>query len=159
MRTERRKSGSLRTGKNVASEAIQRGPQNTQPPPYRPGHRLETDIAPGIRYMGDEYAVRRLVSVLIDNAVKYASPGFPVTLRFEKDRRGVVIRSSNGCENVDADETKKLFDRFYRTDKARSAGGFGIGLSIARGIAEAHKGSIKAELADGNTIEFTAYLK
>ena len=55
--------------------------------------------------------------------------------------------------------TKKLFDRFYRTDKARSAGGFGIGLSIARGIAEAHKGSIKAELTDGNTIEFTAYLK
>ena len=123
------------------------------------GHRLETDIAPGIRYTGDEYAVRRLVSVLIDNAVKYASPGSPITLKLEKDRRGVVIRSSNGCENVDADETKKLFDRFYRTDKARSAGGFGIGLSIARGIAEAHKGSIKAELTDGNTIEFTAYLK
>ena len=123
------------------------------------GHRLETDIAPDIRYTGDEYAVRRLVSVLIDNAVKYASPGSPITLRLEKDRRGVVIRSSNGCENVDADETKKLFDRFYRTDKARSAGGFGIGLSIARGIAEAHKGSIKAELTDGNTIEFTAYLK
>ena len=123
------------------------------------GHRLETDIAPGIRYTGDEYAVRRLVSVLIDNAVKYASTGSPITLRLEKDRRGVVIRSSNGCENVDADETKKLFDRFYRTDKARSAGGFGIGLSIARGIAEAHKGSIKAELTDGNTIEFTAYLK
>lgn len=123
------------------------------------GHRLETDIAPSIRYTGDEYAVRRLVSVLIDNAVKYASPGSPITLRLEKDRRGVVIRSSNGCENVDADETKKLFDRFYRTDKARSAGGFGIGLSIARGIAEAHKGSIKAELTDGNTIEFTAYLK
>ncbi len=123
------------------------------------GHRLETDIAPGIRYTGDEYAVRRLVSVLIDNAVKYASPGSPITLSLEKDRRGVVIRSSNGCENVDADETKKLFDRFYRTDKARSAGGFGIGLSIARGIAEAHKGSIKAELTDGNTIEFTTYLK
>ena len=96
---------------------------------------------------------------MIDNAVKYASPGSPITLRLEKDRRGVVIRSSNGCENVDADETKKLFDRFYRTDKARSAGGFGIGLSIARGIAEAHKGLIKAELTDGNTIEFTAYLK
>ena len=55
---------------------------------------------------------------MIDNAVKYASPGSPITLRLEKDRRGVVIRSSNGCENVDADETKKLFDRFYRTDKA-----------------------------------------
>ena len=103
--------------------------------------------------------MRRLVSVLIDNAVKYASPGSPITLRLEKDRRGVVIRSSNGCENVDADETKKLFDRFYRTDKARSAGGFGIGLSIARGIAEAYNGPIKAELTDGNTIEFTAYLK
>ena len=123
------------------------------------GHRLETDIAPDIRYTGDEYAVRRLVSVLIDNAVKYASPGSPITLRLEKDRRGVVIRSSNGCENVDADETKKLFDRFYRADKARGSGGFGIGLSIARSIAEAHKGSIKAELTDSRTIEFTVHLK
>lgn len=123
------------------------------------GHRLITDIAPDIHYNGDEYAVRQLVSILLDNAVKYASPDSPITLKLERDRKGVVIRSSNGCDNVDAEDTKKLFDRFYRADKARGSGGFGIGLSIARSIAEAHKGSIKAELTDNNTIEFTVHLK
>ena len=104
-------------------------------------------------------SVRQLVSILLDNAVKYASPDSPITLKLERDRKGVVIRSSNGCDNVDAEDTKMLFDRFYRADKARGSGGFGIGLSIARSIAEAHKGSIKAELTDNNTIEFTVHLK
>ena len=49
---------------------------------------------------------------MIDNAVKYASPGSPITLRLEKDRRGVVIRSSNGCENVDADEKRSCLTVF-----------------------------------------------
>ena len=94
--------------------------------------------------------MRRLVSVLIDNAVKYASPGSPITLRLEKNRRGVVIRSSNGCKNVDADETKKLFDRFYRTDKARSRdGSFGLGLSIAESVVLRHRGKIWAESKNG----------
>lgn len=123
------------------------------------GHRLITDIAPDIHYHGDEYAVRQLVSILLDNAVKYASPDSPITLKLERDRKGVVIRSSNGCDNIGEEDTKKLFDRFYRADKARGSGGFGIGLSIARSIAEAHKGSIKAELTDSRTIEFTVHLK
>lgn len=123
------------------------------------GHRLITKIAPNLYYNGDEYAVRQLVSILLDNAVKYASPDSPITLKLEKDRKGVVIRSSNGCDNIGEEDTKKLFDRFYRADKARGSGGFGIGLSIARSIAEAHKGSIKAELTDSRTIEFTVHLK
>ena len=130
-----------------------------EPVAFENGKPMEYTVQPELTVSGRSAQLRQVADILLDNAVKYASPGSPITLRLEKDRRGVVIRSSNGCENVDADETKKLFDRFYRTDKVRSAGGFGIGLSIARGIAEAHKGSIKAELTDGNTIEFTAYLK
>ena len=70
---------------------------------------------------------------------------------------------SNLCENLPESELPKLFDRFYRSDKSRTPGtagnpgGFGIGLSIARGIAEGHKGSIKAELKDDRII-FTAEL-
>lgn len=125
------------------------------------GHELLPDITPGLIYRGDEYAVRQLVSILLDNAIKYATAGTPVSLSLKKGKRGVVIRSSNRCEPVSPDDLDKLFDRFYRTDQARStaAGGFGVGLSIARGIAQGHRGSIRAGCPSDGVIEFVAELK
>lgn len=70
----------------------------------------------------------------------------------------VVLRVSNRCENAGSIDTGKLFDRFYRADPARTDGGFGIGLSIARSIAEGHRGAISAR-TEGDTITFTALLK
>lgn len=124
------------------------------------GHALTVSVEPELTYRGDEYAVRQLVSILLDNAVKYALPGSPITVALEKTRRGVVLRTANRCEPSAELDTKKLFDRFYRADPSRSAetGGFGIGLSIARGIAEGHHGSISAEV-NGDEIEFTAELR
>ena len=122
------------------------------------GHALALSVTPGLTYTGDEYAVRQLVSILLDNAVKYAAPSAPIELTLEKARRGVALRVSNRWENVGSIDTGKLFDRFYRADPARTAGGFGIGLSIARSIAEGHRGAISAR-TEGDTITFTALLK
>lgn len=123
------------------------------------GHALMLSIAPDLTYRGDEYAVRQLVSILLDNAVKYALPDSPIEFSLEKAKRGVVLRSSNACEDVAPENAQKLFDRFYRADQSRSSGsGFGIGLSIARLIAEGHHGSIRAIVDDGK-ITFTAELK
>mgnify|MGYP001126939226 CR=1 FL=1 len=123
------------------------------------GHELRLSITDGLTYRGDEYAVRQLVSILLDNAVKYALPDSPIEFSLEKAKRGVVLRSSNACEDVAPENAQKLFDRFYRADQSRSSGsGFGIGLSIARSIAEGHHGSIRARVDDGK-IEFTAELK
>lgn len=125
------------------------------------GHTLDVRVTPGLTYCGDEYAIRQLVSILLDNAVKYAAPGTPIVFSLAKGRRGVVIRTENQCDELDTAALGRLFDRFYRADPARSAetGGFGIGLSIARSIAEGHRGTIRAESPDGRTIVFTAELK
>ena len=122
------------------------------------GHELALTIQPDLTYRGDEYAVRQLVSILLDNAVKYAAPESSITLTLEKGRRGVVLRQSNRCADPAGIDAAKLFDRFYQADPSRGSGGFGIGLSIARGIAESHRGSIRAALS-GDIITFTAELR
>ena len=124
------------------------------------GHDLVLDIAPELTYRGDEYAIRQLVSILLDNAVKYARADSPITLTLEKTRRGIALRCRNGSDPIPEDTLTKLFDRFYRADPSRSAatGGFGIGLSIARSIAEAHRGSICARMV-GEEVEFAAELR
>ena len=127
------------------------------------GHTLQLKIAQDLSYTGDAYAIRQLVSILLDNAVKYAAPGSPISLRMQKSPRyakGIVIQASNACENLDPNKLDQLFDRFYRSDESRSErSGFGIGLSIARSIAEGHHGTIRAESPDGRTIVFTAELR
>ena len=122
------------------------------------GHELALTIQLGLTYRGDEYAVRQLVSILLDNAVKYAAPESSITLTLEKGRKGVVLRQSNRCADPAGIDAAKLFDRFYQADPSRGSGGFGIGLSIARGIAESHRGSIRAALS-GDVIIFTAELR
>ncbi|MGN1003974.1 MAG: sensor histidine kinase [Oscillospiraceae bacterium] len=125
------------------------------------GHALKLEIPPGLTYRGDEYAVRQLVSILLDNAVKYSDEGGEIRLSLERSKRGVILKARNACTGMDPAELDRLFDRFYRVEKSRSkqTGGFGVGLSIARSIAEAHKGSIKAECPDKHTIQFVVILK
>ena len=122
------------------------------------GRPLTVSVTPGLTYCGDEYAVRQLTSLLLDNAVKYAAPDSPITLTLEKSRRGVTLRTVNRCPEGQPIDTGRLFDRFYRADPSRTAGGFGIGLSIARGIAEGHRGTISAAM-NGDLITFTAELR
>lgn len=127
------------------------------------GHTLETDVETGLSYPGDEFSIRQLVSILLDNAVKYADAGTTIFFRLQRNKKGIIISTQNACADVEPTELDKLFDRFYRVDKARTprggAGGFGIGLSIAQGITEAHRGSIRADSPEPGIIKFTAFLK
>ena len=125
------------------------------------GHNLHISVEPDIRFCGDEYAVRQLASVLLDNAVKYASENTPIEFALEKDKKGVRIRTKNTCDDLNAEDLDKLFDRFYRADPSRNnaKSGFGIGLSMAKTICEAHHGSIRAQSEDGHSVEFVALLK
>ena len=124
------------------------------------GLGLHVSAAPALTYCGDEYAVRQLVSILMDNAVKYAAADSEIAVTLEKARHGVRLAVSNACEPIGEKDLSRMFDRFYRVDPSRNAatGGFGIGLSIARSIAEGHKGSITADYKDGQ-ICISAVLK
>lgn len=144
----------------AVSEAVQETAESFRDFARSQGHPLELAIVPGLTYCGDEYAVRQLVSILLDNAVKYALPETPIRFVLEKGKRGVVLRCSNACTPLAEGETEKLFDRFYRSDQARSAdGSFGVGLSIARSIAEGHHGFIRAQCPQPGEIVFTAQLR
>jgi signal transduction histidine kinase len=103
-----------------------------------------TDITPALFYFGDEESIRKLITILLDNAIKYSPEGESIELTVNKQGRAVHVKVSNVAPNISAEETRFIFDRFYRSDPARSSGGFGIGLSIAGAIVNQHKGKIIA---------------
>ena len=124
------------------------------------GHALKVNITPDLDFYGDEYAIRQLASILLDNAVKYAAAGSDITFSLVKNKKHILLKTSNVCQDLDEDALRHLFDRFYRPDQSRNheTGGFGIGLSIARSIAEGHKGTIHACCPVKDQIEFTVKL-
>ena len=112
----------------------------------------------GVQIRANRQQIAQLLSILIDNAVKYTPGGGSIDLRLEQsDRARLQIR--NTVENTDV-PAERLFDRFYRADSARNqkTGGCGIGLSAARAIAELHKGSLSAAYEGGDSIVFTLTL-
>lgn len=122
------------------------------------GRELSARVEPGVIYRGDEALIRRLISALLDNAVKYCDAGGTIQAGLTR-RRHPVITVENTFAGVDGLELDRLFDRFYRADKARtSSDSFGVGLSIARAIAKNHRGSIEAYRRD-RTIGFRVELR
>ncbi len=123
------------------------------------GRKYSRSIEDGITVHGDMAAVQQMISILLDNAFKYSDEGGEIRLSVRKQHKGSVIEVYNTCAEGSLSDISRFFDRFYRADKARSAdGGTGIGLSIARAVAEAHGGSISAESADGRSIVFRAVI-
>src|SRR5271166_1444470 len=102
--------------------------------------------------MGDGNSVRRLIDILLDNAFKYTPAQGKVILKAEeKDGRAVVTVTDTGI-GIAREDQARIFERFYRVDKARSRelGGSGLGLAIAQWIVQLHQGSIEVESALGN---------
>ena len=121
-------------------------------------HILTSSIPPSIHYHGDEFLIRRLTAILLDNAIKYCDldGNIQLSLTF---RRYPVLTVENTYKDVDNLELNRLFDRFYRADKVRTfSGSFGIGLSIAQSIVKSHKGNISA-YKKNNMIGFRVELK
>ena len=112
------------------------------------GKRLTLSIPPILSYTGDEKAIRQLLSILLDNALKYTPEEGEVEIALKKEGRMIRLSVSNTIAHPMERETLgRLFDRFYWGDQSRSSqtGSYGLGLSIAKGIVLAHRGKIRAE--------------
>jgi len=122
------------------------------------GKTIGTNIDTDIIYHGDEALLRRLVGILMDNAIKYCDHGGDIALTLHRGRR-IALTVENTYAAVGELELNRLFDRFYRADKARTfKGGYGVGLSMAKAIVENHKGEITAYKKDNTHIGFKVVL-
>lgn len=124
------------------------------------GKKLTLDISPEVRIHGNAELLRKLVGILLDNAVKYAAAQTEIRLTLQEAGRYARLCIRNACDAVPEGDLRRLFDRFYRADRSRSrqTGGYGIGLSIADAIVRLHKGKISAHTEDDNFICFTALI-
>lgn len=126
------------------------------------GKNYSYSAANDIVYHGNEGEIRQLVTILCDNAIKYADEGGHIKLMLYKQGKSIVIESFNTCEYVDPQKVSRLFDRFYRGDSSRArqekSGGYGIGLSIAKAIVDRHKGKIKVFTQGTTAITFRVVL-
>ena len=122
------------------------------------GKNLSANIDTTVICQGDEVLLRRLVGILLDNAIKYCDYGGDITVTLQKQKH-ICLTVENTYATVEELELSRLFDRFYRADKARTFhGGYGIGLSMAKAIAEKHRGEIVANKKDSSHIEFKVTL-
>lgn len=118
--------------------------------------RIEDDLT----LYGDRGSIQRMISILLDNAVRYSGDGGEIRMQIYRRRSKVCIEVSNTCDLPDVSDLDRLFDRFYRMDESRSAmtGGTGIGLSMVQAIAETHGGKASVQSTDGKEICFKVVL-
>lgn len=124
------------------------------------GKTLDISVAPDINYTGSETNIRQMVSLLLDNAIKYSSENGSIRLNFSTNGKLKLLSVWNTVDEIETGKLDYLFERFYRIDKSRNSktGGFGIGLSVVQAIVQAHNGKVSAKSEDGKSIEFTISL-
>ena len=128
-----------------------------EPVAFEAGKPLSWDVTPGLTISGDGEKLRRLLSILLDNAAKYGAPGEGIVLSLRVERGQAILSGANGSGGhpIPPEELPRLFERFYRADASRGEqSGFGLGLPIAQAIAREHHGTLRAE-SDEKTTRFT----
>lgn len=127
---------------------------------FERGVKLESQVEPGIELRGNEQRLRRLAGTLIDNACKYVDDGGAVDVSLSRSGKQARLAVRNTGAPISPEDLPHVFDRFYRADKARTGGvgGHGLGLAIARAIAEEHGGTLTVSSTQAEGTVFTATL-
>ena len=143
----------------TAGELLEEAAQNFREVARNQGIELQVESSSDQLVMADREAVHQVFSNLVDNALKYGNGGGRIVLGAKTSKRGVEFYVRDFGAGIPYEHLPRLFERFYRVDKARSreSGGTGLGLAIAKHIVLAHGGSIRAEseLNHGSTFFFT----
>jgi signal transduction histidine kinase len=115
------------------------------------GLSLTVESEPAVRANADPSRIRQIVRILLDNAITYTSRGGAITVTVGHHGHAATVRVTDTGIGIAPEDQERIFDRFYRTDRARSraTGGTGLGLAIARALVEAHGGHIGVESAPG----------
>lgn len=130
-----------------------------EPVAFEAGKPLEAeDVEGGITVSGDGAQLKRLLDILLDNAVKYARPGGHIFLALRREGRRAVLSVTDQGDPIPSDQLEEIFRRFYRADQARTTQGFGLGLAIARSIAQEHGGKLWAQSDPAGSNTFSCSL-
>ena len=158
-RMEEKRSGMVFSDFPI-SEAVAEEAEEFRPFARAQGKSFRLEIEPDLMYRGDEHAIRRLVALLLDNAMKYSDDAGEISLSLTASGKNTVLTVWNTVREIPKGNLNRLFDRFYRLDASRNSetGGYGIGLSAARAIVEGDGGKISARSPDGHSVRFTAVL-
>ncbi len=118
------------------------------------------NIQPMLSFRGNEKALRQLVCVLLDNALKYSGRGGSILLSLSEQKKNICLFVENTTDVVIPEPPDRLFDRFYRADASRSSQteGHGLGLSIAKAVTDAHKGKISVLFPESGILRVQALL-
>ena len=125
------------------------------------GLSIETECAPDLPLLhGDFRAVQEILLNLLDNAIRYSSPGGRIRIIATANGPEIALSVSDTGIGIPKAEQDRIFERFYRADAARSreSGGTGLGLSITKHLVEAHGGRIKVESEVGRGSTFNIFL-
>ncbi|MGY8789421.1 MAG: ATP-binding protein, partial [Pseudomonadales bacterium] len=146
------------------TDLIRKAVQEVQSIADENGHKLVTELTEEeLEVYGDQQNLSQLVDNLINNAMKYTTESGTITVKLLKDEETAELQVSDTGIGISPKYQNRVFERFYRVDKARSQslGGTGLGLSIVKNIAEKHSGSVSVEsrLGSGSTFIFRIPLK
>jgi heavy metal sensor kinase len=129
-----------------------------EPPAEDKGITVRCDVTGGSHCIGDSRMIQRMISNLLDNAVKYSRSGGSVIISIAENDAQVVVSIKDTGIGISPKDLPHIFERFYRCDQSRSEAGIGLGLSLARAIARAHGGDITATSTPNHGSTFTITL-
>ena len=124
---------------------------------FEKNKNLQLFVQPNIHHVGDKQSVKKILSILLDNAVKHADENGQIIVELKKQNGKTILSVFNSGSNIPAENANKIFERFYRGDQSRSrqSGGSGLGLSIAKSIADANKWKIFATSVPNQSMMIT----
>lgn len=131
-----------------------------EPVAFESGISIKSEIASSLFVRGNIDQIKRLIMILLDNACKYSPKGNEISVILKSSNSKAILTVYNEGEVIPPEDTSKIFNRFYRVDKARERNNnsYGLGLPMAKKIVEDHKGNITVESSENNGTTFTVIL-